>query len=389
MAPASALHRHQSSLEGIIDYSLRPSLSSAHRASASRRFYQLINHFDGDKGSNDKYDELKLVRYTYEFSISQESRDHFLYALFASAGIPILADDDIDLSDSTREAELRKSLVDFAKYLFENFFLPLKASTKKTPQPSPASHSAVMRTQGQGQEFAGTPERIATLRRACLIRDRYRCVISRRFDQNEALRRLLVQQRGGSLAQDQDGAPLTGEKFEDLEVAHIIPHSLTRVNSSRELDPSKVAPLSILNMFDCGAAYLIEGAEIDRPGNALTLTHNLHMLFGDFRIFFTPVDQQSHTYLIDTLLPSGFIDGVPVTRTLYLTEERTIDPPSPRLLAIHSAIAHILHLSAAGDYIDDILRDAEEPGAREDGSTELEHLVRLGLSGWSIGEVRG
>lgn len=142
-------------------------------------------------------------------------------------------------------------------------------------------------------------------------------------------------------------------------------------------------------MFDCGAAYLIEGTEIDRPGNALTLTHNLHMLFGDFRIFFTPVDQQPHTYLIDTLLPSGFVDGIPVTRTLHLTEERTIDPPSPRLLAIHSAIAHILHLSAAGDYIDDILRDAEEPGAREDGSTELEHLLRLGLSGWPIGQVLG
>ncbi|KAI8648884.1 HNHc domain-containing protein [Fusarium sp. Ph1] len=312
-----ALHRHQSSLEGVIDYSLRPSLSSARRTSANRRFYQLINHFDGDKGSNDKYDELKLVRYTYEFSISQESRDHFLCALFASTGIPILADDDIDLSDPTREAELRKSLVDFAKYLFENFFLPLNASTKKTPQPSPASHSAVMRTQGQGQAFAGTPERIATLRHACLIRGRYR-------------------------------ASLTGEKFEDLEVAHILPHSLTRLNSSRELDPSKAAALSILNMFDCGAAYLIEGTEIDRPGNALTLTHNLHTLFGDFRIFFTPVDQQPHT-----------------------------------------AIAHILHLSAAGDYIDDILRDVEEPGAREDASTELEHLLRLGLSGWPIGQVLG
>lgn len=92
-----------------------------------------------------------------------------------------------------------------------------------------------MRTQGQGQAFAGTSERIATLRRACLIRDRYRCVVSRRFDQNEALRRLLAQQRGGSQAQDQDGASLTGERFEDLEVAHILPHSLARLNPSREL----------------------------------------------------------------------------------------------------------------------------------------------------------
>lgn len=133
MTPVSLLHHHQSSPEGIIDYSLRPFLSSAHRASASRRFYQLINHFDGDKGSNDKYDEFKLIRYTYEYSISQESKDHFLYALFASVGIPILVVDDIDLSDSTREAELRNSLIDFAKYLFENFFLPRRINDSYIP----------------------------------------------------------------------------------------------------------------------------------------------------------------------------------------------------------------------------------------------------------------
>ncbi|KAI3335905.1 hypothetical protein F4824DRAFT_462853, partial [Ustulina deusta] len=49
------------------------------------------------------------------------------------------------------------------------------------------------------------------------------------------------------------------------------------------------------------------------------------------------------------LLPSAFFRGhLSVTRTLYPTPTRAIYPPSPRLLAIHHAIAHILHLSAAG-----------------------------------------
>jgi hypothetical protein len=71
---------------------------------------------------------------------------------------------------------------------------------------------------------------------------------------------------------------------------------------------------------------------------------------------------------------------LPPTRTLYLSENRTIEPPSPRLLAVHCAIAHILHLSAAGAYIDRILQDAEEHGIRADGSTELGRLVALGLN---------
>lgn len=138
-------------------------------------------------------------------------------------------------------------------------------------------------------------------------------------------------------------------------------------------------------MFDNGITHLIEGTDIDRPRNALTLTHGLHNLFGSFQVFFEPLpDRQPHTYKIGSFLPKYIFrdPALPVTRTLYLTDTRTIDPPSPRLLAVHRAIAHILHLSAAGDYIDKLLRDAEERGIQEDGSTELGRLVKLGLGGW-------
>lgn len=137
-------------------------------------------------------------------------------------------------------------------------------------------------------------------------------------------------------------------------------------------------------MFDYGIGHLIEGVDIDRPYNALTLTLNMHDLFGNFRIYFEPVpDAEPHTYRIESFLRPAFVGGVlPVTRTLFLTDSRTIDPPSPRLLAIHRAIAHILHLSAAGNYIDKILRDMEdagEQGAQADGSTDLGRLIHLGL----------
>lgn len=142
-------------------------------------------------------------------------------------------------------------------------------------------------------------------------------------------------------------------------------------------------------MFDNGVIHLIEGDDIDRPRNALTLTHNLHRLFGNFEVFFQPLsDAEPHTYQIDSFLPPPIVRGLlPVTRTLFLTENRTIEPPSRRLLELHCAIAHILHLSAAGAYIDKLLDDMEKKGISADGSTELGRLVTLGLGGWLDGSV--
>ncbi|VTO89508.1 unnamed protein product [Fusarium graminearum] len=94
-------------------------------------------------------------------------------------------------------------------------------------------------------------------------------------------------------------------------------------------------------------------------------------------LYFEPVGE-THTYRIGTFLPAGLAEDVPVTRTLF-TEDRSIDPPSARLLAVHRAIAHILHLSAAGDYIDHVLRDVDEFGIRADGSTDLSRLLKLRL----------
>jgi hypothetical protein len=142
-------------------------------------------------------------------------------------------------------------------------------------------------------------------------------------------------------------------------------------------------------MFDNGVVHLIEGNEIDRPRNAITLTSTLHASFGSFDLFFEPIPDQENSYRIESFRPFLLIRDLPVVRTLFLitTEDRNIEPPSPRLLALHRAIGHILHLSAAGDYIDRILRDAEWKDTHADGSTELGHLVSLRLHGWLDQEV--
>ena len=264
----------------------------------------------------------------------------------------------------------------------------VKASTRKTPQPSPVFHSAIERVQGGPQTFAGTPDRLSALRGACLVRDHHRCVISHSFDILESQARM--DKAGETSALDDDGDLLYQDpnRPEPLEVAHIIPHSLIKLDANSELSPAKKAALAILNMFDTGVVYLIEGSNIDRPRNALTLTRPFHTLFGEFKVFFEPVpDSPPHTYRIDTFLSRYLLrdPAFPLTRTLHLSENRTIDPPSSRLLAVHCAIAHILHLSAAGEYIDKLLREMEGHGVcATDGSTELDRLLRFGLHGWPI-----
>lgn len=135
-------------------------------------------------------------------------------------------------------------------------------------------------------------------------------------------------------------------------------------------------------MFDVGVAELIWGPEIDRPRNALTLTRDFHQYFGDFQVYFDPVPNREHVYTVRTHISGDFFfrPSLPITRELYLMPERTIDPPSRRLLAIHRAIACILHLSGAGEYIDKIYRELEERGVQADGSTPLGHLMSLAIS---------
>ncbi|RYO84436.1 hypothetical protein DL766_008527 [Monosporascus sp. MC13-8B] len=382
---ATPYHHHQSSLENIFDLSAKPSLETDQRIKATNKFYSIVKHFvTAEKNSNrSHYKRSQLIHYTHEYALSQESKDSFLLAFFEAMGLSIDKDGDSDFE------HIESTFFDFADYLLDNFFLPLKASGAKTPQPSPAVHSAVQRVQGGGetQGYIGTPDRVSDLRAQCLARDRHRCVVSRKFDQIEAATRF---ERDGDDARDDDGTLLTEDSmaFDILEVAHILPHSLTKVNVGGQLDPSKEAALAVLNMFDHGIAHLIKGTDIDRPRNAITLTHSLHRFFGDFKIFFEPLQDQPHTYWIRSFLPPYvFRDPpLPITRTLYLTESRTIDTPWPRLLAVHRAIAHILHLSAAGEYIDKLLRDADKDGGdiREDGSTDLGRLARLAMGGLSI-----
>jgi hypothetical protein len=108
-------------------------------------------------------------------------------------------------------------------------------------------------------------------------------------------------------------------------------------------------------------------------------------MFAEFEFYFTQLDGPNHpphTYKIEGFVPSNMRRELPTTRTFRTEADgRPIAPPEPRLLALRRALAHVLYLSEAGQYIDEVLEQTKEKPAEEDESTELGLLAQLKLDG--------
>ncbi|EPE06409.1 hypothetical protein F503_02537 [Ophiostoma piceae UAMH 11346] len=390
------------SLEEVIDMSSRLVLQASSEPdaretaavlkAAGQTFHGIVAHFEKIDPYLDiphpkrctSYSQPSLILHMYKFALSEESKNLFLRAFFGWMELAMDSNAELDFE------KLAPRFEKFAEYLIHSFFLPLKATGGKTPQHSPAPHSAAQDAQGgaAASGFVTTSNRLSSLRYECLVRDRHRCVISHKFDADEYELRYKKDKMN---ARDDDGRVFdeSTEHFGVLEVAHILPHSIMSRGSSDEANAARQATLAILNMLDKGVVHLIEGVEIDRSTNALTLCLTHHKFFGAFDTYFDAVEGQENTYTIKTFkrVAALIARELPVTRTLFVTENRTIDPPLPRLLAVHRAIAHILHLSGAGAYIENVLRDIEHNVVRSDGTTNLAPMIHLSLWGWVPGAV--
>ncbi|ATY66725.1 hypothetical protein A9K55_000502, partial [Cordyceps militaris] len=121
---ASAHRRHRDSLEGLIEFSSSPPLTEEARNQAETRFYAIVDHFRDQNPSNDEYDRTALVRYTYEYALTEKAKYNLLQAFFGSLTIPLTDTVDVDLTNKQRENEIWSNLAGFADYLLNNFFLP-------------------------------------------------------------------------------------------------------------------------------------------------------------------------------------------------------------------------------------------------------------------------
>jgi hypothetical protein len=125
MESPSPHHRHQSSLEGVIDFSPPTErLELDQRANAIQIFSQIIGHYERSQTKNGPYKRITLIRLTYEYVLSEISQENFLRYFFQQMAIPIEKDMHFDDWDTEQKSELESSLTAFADFLVDNFFLP-------------------------------------------------------------------------------------------------------------------------------------------------------------------------------------------------------------------------------------------------------------------------
>jgi hypothetical protein len=132
-------HRHQSSLEGVIDFSDQH-LHPDERNRATRIFNRIINYYEPSQTKNGPYKQITLLRATYEYALS---RDNFLKLFFLYIGRESHLTEQLSESNfsqtlshfvnfdsitAEQKDELGKSVSAFADYLVDNFFLPCKTT---------------------------------------------------------------------------------------------------------------------------------------------------------------------------------------------------------------------------------------------------------------------
>ena len=133
---ASPLHRHQSSLQGFLDFS-SPTILEPHQLSrAVEIFNSLVSRYEPLQADHRRYGYITLLRTVHEFVVS---KDNFLKHLFLFIGRDLRQGQDVSEPDFAKalsrfsdlnswegkqSVELQQTLAAFSDYLVDNFFLP-------------------------------------------------------------------------------------------------------------------------------------------------------------------------------------------------------------------------------------------------------------------------
>ncbi|KAH8427790.1 uncharacterized protein LDX57_005495 [Aspergillus melleus] len=228
-----ARHRHQSSVESVLEFSPPFPLAPHQKNKAQILLHNFIRHYGLEQIVQKGYKPAKLIQATHDRVACQDTFLRFFF-LFIYVKPSDLKESNVDADFSAAlsyvesfiedPTNVKAAIEDFAEYIMDNFLLPLRASSAKTPQATPRSLSSI-----QTPTPNGTRQRVSVLRQSCLVRDRHRCVVSRKFDLVEARKR--TEQHGGN-SEDDEGNLLMNESrggFQYLEIAHILPHCLTTI----------------------------------------------------------------------------------------------------------------------------------------------------------------
>ncbi|KAJ5936772.1 hypothetical protein N7466_003222 [Penicillium verhagenii] len=250
----------------------------------------------------------------------------------------------LDLEPLQTDEELH----DYAESLVNGFLIPMRSETIRTP-------------------FVTAQQ--AALKAKCLDRDGSRCVLSKTRDKKDY---------------PHDKPNTNKDTFGDLECVSVIPFSLAECNDETESEGlAKELTWTRLERF---FPALIARAKFTRKSiyetrNALTLERGLYVQFGSFACTLEPTDDRHSYCLLWRKFEAGG-DRASWGSSLRLLMMRCHRGrhklPTPELLEIHSAVAHIFHEPGVRPYVERALDDLRKTeGLAESGSTNISSLLAI------------
>ena len=131
------LHRHQSSLERILDFSISFSLNSQQRQRATILFKDLIQLYGVEQTIHHGFKSTLLIQFTFEHIEAQDSFLSFYFLFLYEILCPNVTDlteleitivlsffDDFSIWDQNQKKDANDASEKFAEYIVENFLLP-------------------------------------------------------------------------------------------------------------------------------------------------------------------------------------------------------------------------------------------------------------------------
>ncbi|EAW18238.1 HNH endonuclease signature motif containing protein [Aspergillus fischeri NRRL 181] len=200
------------------------------------------------------------------------------------------------------------------------------------------------------------------LKKTCLERDNYQCVVTKLWD---------------PIAEPIFNLQEQGKMTANTRLVHIIPFSMGCWDNDWKAKEIAQSWETLYLLFP-DIQEIIKPITINSPANAMTMNTVVHEDFGSFKIALIPTDTDStyriKTYPLHQTLVDQFYEK-PITFTTHSGSEL----PSKVLLETHAVIAEILHASGQGEEkIDELLRKWDDIGClASDGSTDLESLLLL------------
>ncbi|KAI6030005.1 hypothetical protein EDC04DRAFT_2572635 [Pisolithus marmoratus] len=275
-----------------------------------------------DSGKDMKKDMMycRILGYLFHHFPAPEVNDNFV----------------LEIKSSAFEEE---KLLDLGKHFYEHFIKMFMSNKGRTPTPSlhPSWPSFDRLADIIMTELQQPPKNHESAKKHALIRDGFQCVVTEVYD--------------GPAAADNDelekAVMARGMPLVETQCTHIFPQSVN-VNITSDSNKAKYASSvwTVLNRF--GYPDLLRdlnGANIHRLENVMTMESTVHCQFDTFKIWFTATEEPN-TYRLE-VANKLWLFGCPEYVTFSTPDPEKYPLPNPTYLALHATCAKVAHLSGA------------------------------------------